>query len=84
MTYIVSWYPTDGFDQNYEGTTWTAQSIDDAVTKIKSRIQSYPGTSTGSIMTTDVSLYQLKSWRFNNLLSVLLPANAGFFLLCSL
>ena len=63
MTYIVSWYPTDSFDQNYEGTTWTAQSIDDAVTKIKSRIQSYPGTSTGSIMTTDgqpVSIEELE------------------------
>jgi len=53
MTYIVSWYPTDGFDDNYNGTTWSSQSIDDAVAIIESKIQSYPGTSTGSIMTTD-------------------------------
>jgi hypothetical protein len=53
MKLTASWYPTDNFDENYEGTTWTSDSYEAAVLQIKSRIQSYPGTSTGSIKKSD-------------------------------
>lgn len=53
MSYKASWYPTDGFDQNYEGTSWTSDSYTDALAKIQDKINSYPGTSTGSIKSSD-------------------------------